>query len=93
MIRVNFRYSEVGDFVDPVTQDIFNDRFTTSGAAPGAVLLGGLRVPVGGDIYGLGIEGRYQFATGDTGGSAKGFLADKIDLGGWTTNFTVHVRF
>jgi opacity protein-like surface antigen len=90
---VAFRYSEIGDFVDGDTLDVFSDRFTTSGVAPGALLVGGLRVPVGGDIYGMGIEYRHQFAIGDTGGSDNGFLADTIDLSGGSLNFSFLVRF
>jgi hypothetical protein len=89
----NFRYSEIGRFVDPETLDIFEDRFTASGASPGGVVLGGLRIPLGGDIYGLTLEGRYLFATGDTGGIDAGFLDEKIDLGGGQFNVGFLVRF
>ena len=89
----SYRYAEFGRFVDPETLDIFEDRFTTTGVAPGGVVLGGVRLPIGGDIYGLTLEGRYQFATGDTGGIDAGFLADKIDLGGFQFNVGLLVRF
>lgn len=89
----NFRYSEFGRFVDPETLDIYEDRFTTSGAAPGAVVLGGVRVPLGGDVFGLTFEGRYHIATGDTGGLDDGFLDEKIDLGGGQFNAGFLVRF
>jgi hypothetical protein len=89
----NFRYSEFGRFVDPETLDIYDDRFTTTGSAPGAVVLGGVRVPLGGDVYGLTLEGRYNIATGDTGGIDKGFLDEKIDLGGGQFNIGFLVRF
>lgn len=88
-----FRYSEFGRFVDPDTLDIYEDRFTTSGATPGAVVLGGIRVPLGGDVFGLTFEGRYHFATGDTGGVDNGFLDDKIDLGGGQFNVGFLIRF
>jgi hypothetical protein len=46
------------------------------------------------DVLTVGGELRYQHAVG------KGlidqnefFLGDKIDLTGWTTNFTVHFKF
>jgi hypothetical protein len=90
---LNFRYSESGQFVDPSDFSIFSDRFTASGTALGGLVLGGVRVPLGGDIYGLGIEGRYQFGSGKTGGTNAGFLADKIDLGAGQLNFTFLVRF
>jgi hypothetical protein len=88
-----FRYSEDGDFVDPSDLSIFSDRFTVTGAAPIGLVLGGVRFPMGGDIYGFTIEGRYQFGSGDTGGIDKGFLGDKIDLGGGQLNFGFLVRF
>ena len=89
----NFRYSEFGRFVDPDTLEIYEDRFTTSGSAPGAVVLGGLRVPLGGDVFGLTLEGRYNIATGDTGGIENGFLDEKIDLGGGQFNVGFLIRF
>lgn len=90
---LNFHYSEIGDFVDPTTLDIFSDRFTTSGTAIGGLVLYGLRVPLGGDIYGLTLEGRTQFGVGNTGGASKGFLTDKVDLGGSMFNVGFLVRF
>jgi hypothetical protein len=90
---VNFRYSEAGDFVDPSDLSIFSDRFTATGNAPIGIVLGGVRFPIGGDIYGLSIEGRYQFGSGDTGGLDAGFLGDKIDLSGGQLNFGFLVRF
>lgn len=88
---LRFRYSEVGDFVDPSTLDIFPDRVVANGTALGGLLLGGVRVPLGGDIYGLGLEGRYQFGVGDL--PEGQFVADKIDLGGGQFNVTFLVRF
>ncbi|MEO8071367.1 MAG: hypothetical protein ABI652_08185 [Acidobacteriota bacterium] len=90
---VSFRYSESGQFVDTSDFSVFDARFTASGVAPGAVLLGGVRLPLGGDIYGLSLEGRYQFATGNTGGADAGFLDDKIDLSGGSFNVGFLVRF
>lgn len=86
----NFRYSEVGDFVDFSDGAIFSDRFIDSGTAVGPVILGGVRVPVG-DAVTVGGELRYRKAKGDI--NEDGFLADKIDLGGLTTSFTVGFRF
>ena len=88
---LNFRYSEFGDFVDPNTLDIFTDRFVGSGTAVGGLLLGGLRIPLGGDIYGMALEGRYQFGEGTLPESE--FVADKIDLSGGQFNVTFLVRF
>jgi hypothetical protein len=88
-----FRYSEIGSFVDPVTLDIFDERFVTTGTAFGPLLAGGIRVPLGGDVYALSLEGRYQYGSGKTGGEAKGFVADKIDLGGGQFTVGFLVRF
>lgn len=94
---VNFRYSEIGDFVDASDGAIFNERYIETGTAVGPVLVGGLRVPIKGDIYALTIEGRYQWATGDISGlDANGnqkFLTNKIDLGGGNINFGFLIRF
>jgi len=67
--------------------------FVADGTAVGPVVLGGIRFPVS-DVFTVGGEIRWQKAVG------KGlvdqnefFLGDKIDLGGWNTNFTFHLRF
>jgi len=89
---INFRYSESGQFLDD-NQNIFTDRFTATGTAFGPVLALGFRAPVGGDIYALTMEWKYQWATGKTGGSPASFLGDKIDLSGGNLNFGFLVRF
>ena len=89
----NWRYSETGEFVDfGEGGTIFRDRFTADGNAVGPVVLAGLRAPVG-DAWLIGGEFRWQRAEGDTDRVSSRLLADKIDLGGWTTNFTIHLRF
>jgi hypothetical protein len=90
---LNFRYSEIGEFVDPVTFEIFPGHFTKTGTTVGPLVLGGLRMPIGGDIYALTFEARYQWGSGDTGGAANEFLGDRIDLGGGSINFGFLVRF
>ncbi|HEY7475426.1 MAG TPA: hypothetical protein VH679_10475 [Vicinamibacterales bacterium] len=90
---LNFRYTEFGEFVDPETLEIFPERFAADGTTAGPILLGGLRMPLGGDIYAFTLEGRYQWGSGDTGGAANNFLGDKIDLGGGQLNFGFLVRF
>ena len=87
----NWRYSEVGEFVDFSDDSIFLNRYTADGNAVGPVILAGLRAPIG-DAWTIGGEFRWQSATGD-GLLDEGFLSEKIDLGGWTTNFTFGVRF
>jgi hypothetical protein len=88
----NWRYSEVGDFVDFTDSSVFTNRYVADGTAVGPVILAGVRVPIG-DVIAIGGELRWQKATGDTGGINEGFLGDKIDLGGTTANFTIHFRF
>ena len=88
---LNFRYSEIGDFVDDFDGTIFNARFITSGTATGPVLLGGFRAPMGGDIYAFTTELRYQWGMGKL--PASNFLSDRIDLAGMHLNFGVLVRF
>jgi opacity protein-like surface antigen len=87
----NWRYSEVGEFVDFADFSIFRQRYIADGTAIGPVVLAGLRAPIG-DAWSVGGEIRWQRAEGD-GLLDEGLLGDKIDLGGWTTNFTVGIRF
>jgi opacity protein-like surface antigen len=86
----NWRFSETGEFID-VDGNIFRDRFSDSGNAVGPVILGGVRFPVS-DVFTVGGELRYQKAEGDIDADS-GLLGEKIDLGGWTTSFTMHLRF
>ena len=87
----NWRYSEVGEFVDFNDDSIFTARYRDSGNATGPVVLGGVRFPVS-DVWLIGGELRYQKAEGDID-PEEGLLGDKIDLGGWTTSVTVNLRF
>ena len=61
------------------------------GADIGAVVLGGVRVPLGSSLA-AGVEVQYQRATGRVGVD-EGFLAERIDLGGLTTRFTFQIEF
>lgn len=85
----NWRYSESGQFLAN-DNSIFRDTFASSGTTTGPVILGGIRVPVG--AWGVGGEIRYQSAKGDLA-SDQDFSGSKIDLGGFTYNFMIHVRF
>ncbi len=87
----NWRYSEIGEFVDFTTFDVFRDRFVADGNAVGAVYLGGVRVDVG-SRYAIGVEVRYQDVQGVVG-IDQGFLEERTDLGGLTTSFTFNVGF
>jgi hypothetical protein len=85
----NWRYSESGQFL-ATDNSIFRDTFVGSGTSTGPVILGGVRVPVG--AWGVGGEIRYQSAKGDLPAD-QDFSGSKIDLGGFTYNFMIHVRF
>ena len=88
---LNWRYSEVGEFVDFSDESIFTARYNASGNSAGPVIFGGVRAPVA-DVWLIGGEIRYQKAEG-TIDNAEDFLSDRIDLGGWTTSFTIGLRF
>jgi hypothetical protein len=86
---INWRYSESGEFIDfGAGREIFRDQFVASGSSTGPVALGGIRF--GGDSVSSGFEIRYQKADADLDDR---FAGRKLDLGGWTYNFTVGVRF
>ena len=59
-----------------------------SGFDAGPIVLGGIRFA--GDAFSTGFEIRYQRGSGDLDSD---FAAPKIDLGGWTYNFTAGYRF
>ena len=88
----NWRYSEIGDFIDfgYADQPKFFGEYVASGSDAGRVYLAGVRVA--GGRYAAGIEFRYQDAQGVVG-IDQGFLDERIDLGGMTTAFTFNVRF
>jgi hypothetical protein len=90
----NWRYSEIGEFVDD-EGFIFDNRrepYVADGNAVGPVILGGVRALIG-DAWSVGGEFRWQSAKGDGLLESGDFLGDKIDLGGWTTSFTFGFRF
>ena len=89
IVAIRWRYSEVGEFVAD-NRDIFPARYIAEGTAVGPTWLAGVRGPAGPWVFGG--EVRWQKAEG-TKLLNEGFLDDKFDLGGWTTNFTFGVRF
>lgn len=91
---VNWRYSEVGEFVDFEVDppDIFRNQYVANGNALGGVILAGLRAPVS-DVWLAGGEIRYQRVEADTDAATTGLLGTKLDLGGWSANFTFGIRF
>jgi opacity protein-like surface antigen len=89
LVAIRWKYSEIGDFVDE-NFNIFPARFIADGVATGPIILGGVRAPFSNFV--VGGEVRWQKAEGDLPADAL-FLGSKIDLGGWTTNFTFGFRF
>ena len=86
---INWRYSESGEFIDfGAGREIIRDSYVAEGNETGPVILGGLRF--GGETWSAGGEVRYHSAEADLD---ERFAGSKIDLGGWTYNFTVGVRF
>jgi hypothetical protein len=85
-----WRYSESGQFVDPVDKTIFNGTFVGSGTSTGPVVLGGVRIPMG--PVAPGFEVRWQKAQGNL--PSSDFEPGRvIDLGGMNYLFTFNVRF
>ena len=89
VVAIKWRFSEAGEFVD-TDGTIFSALYEANGTSAGPIVLGGVRFPFGALV--AGAEGRWQKVEGK-GLLADGFLGDKIDLGGWTLNFTVGARF
>jgi hypothetical protein len=90
---INWRYSEFGEFVDFQRRNaIFRDQYVASGNQIGPVYLGGIRFA--GDAMSGGFEIRYQSADADLADDFVRVAPDlRIDLGGWTYQFTVGWRF
>jgi hypothetical protein len=87
---VSYRYSETGEFVDR-NRAIFRDSFVASGSKTGPLAVAGLRFA--GDSLSAGGEVRFQKAEADLGSGFAGLTDPKLDLGGWTYQFTIGVRF
>jgi hypothetical protein len=89
-----WRYSETGEFLDfafdPPRVFTDNETYRDSGTQAGLVVLGGLRFAV--DRWSVGGEIRYQKADADLDPNID-FAGTKIDLGGWTYQFTIGGRF
>ena len=88
----NWRYSEAGEFVDFADGSIFREQFKADGTSVGPVVVAGLRLPIG-DALTTGFEYKWQNAEGDTNSAETQLLGDKIDLGGNTFSWTMHIRF
>ena len=90
VVAIRYKYSEVGEFVDANDLAIFPASYVTNGTVAGPTVLGGLRGMVG--HWAIGGEVRWQKAVADVPASQL-FLGTKLDLGGWTGNFTFGFRF
>lgn len=88
-VATRWRYSETGEFVD-TDGTIFPARYIAQGMAVGPTVLAGVRAPV--SSWTVGGEVRWQKVEGKNLPQPD-FLGSKIDLGGWTGNFTFGVRF
>lgn len=85
-----WRYSEFGDFIDfgSPGREVRRASVVADGAATGVIALGGLRFAS--DTLSVGGEVRYLGATADLDNR---FAGTTLDLGGWTYQFTVGLRF
>lgn len=88
---LRWRYSEFGEFLDSTNTNIFNGSFVGTGTSPAGILLGGVRLPMNGDVFGVMAEVRYTWGTGNL--STNDFLSNKIDLSGTSFNFSFQVRY
>jgi len=90
---LNWNYSEVGEFVDFFDGGtIFRDRYVASGNTIAPIIFGGVRVPVGGDVFAVNGEIRWQGGKGDLPESS-GLLTDTLDLGGISVIGSFQIRF
>jgi outer membrane protein W len=89
---LNWRYSEVGEFVDFSDGSIFFDRYTASGSTIAPIVFGGVRVPVSGDVFAFNGELRWQGGKGELPADS-GLLTDTIDLGGISAIASFQIRF
>ncbi|MGC4085763.1 MAG: outer membrane beta-barrel protein [Vicinamibacterales bacterium] len=88
---INWKYTEVGDFVDFTDRSIFSDEFTGKGTATGPTILGGITFPIT-DAWNVGGEIRWQRALADLP-TDQGFAGPKLDLGGVNYLLTFKVKF
>ena len=87
-----WRYSESGDFIDfNNNSTVFNHTYVGSGTATGGVALAGVRVQ--GRTAAAGFEVKYHKVDGKFDSNDDEFAGPKIDLGGWTYQGTIGLRF
>ena len=88
---LNWKYSEVGEFVDFSDGAIFRDTYVADGTTVAPIVFGGIRLPLNGDVFAFNGELRWQGGKGDTSGAQ--LLADEIQLGGVSFIASVQIRF
>lgn len=88
---LNWKYSEVGEFVDFSDGSIFRDTYVADGTTVAPIVFGGIRLPLNGDVFAFNGELRWQGGKGDTSGT--GLLADEIQLGGTSFIGSFQIRF
>jgi outer membrane protein W len=88
---LNWRYTEVGQFVDP-NNNVFSGRYSSSGTTVAPIVFGGAKVPIAGDIYAITMEVRYQGGAGTLDASQQ-FAGSQIDLSGFSTRMGLKIRF
>lgn len=86
-----WQYTEVGEFLDYDTGEVFRDSFKDDGVETGPVFLAGLRFPLGDHVL-MGGEWRYATAKAKLDPSL-GFYGSTLDLGGHSWLFTVGYKF
>ena len=89
---IPWRYSETGDFIDfNNNRNVFRDTFVGTGTATGGVALAGVRFQSRSTTGGF--EVKYHKAESSFGSNDDEFAGTKIDLGGWTYQATIGLRF
>lgn len=89
LTALKWKYSEFGEFIDfDAGRRIFEGEFDAEGTEVGAVVLGGIRFA--GRRASGGFEVRYHHA--DTS-LPDDFAGPRLDLGGWSYQFTAGLRF
>jgi hypothetical protein len=86
-----FNFSETGDFVVPNGRIFRDEHYSVVKPAFGTTIIAGLRMA--GRRWAYGVETRRTYASGDFGDAFAQVREPDIDLGGWTAQATVGIRF
>lgn len=84
-----YRIEQTGEFVDETTLQIFPEEYVSSGKALTAHVSGGVEYWLS-PAWGVSLEGRYQFGTGELSGDFASF--NEIDLRGFQLMAGVSIR-